>query len=401
MVPGSILLATTIVALFLTWNALRGPHNDRHPLRRPPWVFVLFTAELVPIHLAGLAMVTGLAWLTGGLRSAQGRVALVLLVPVALLYVVLLVRAFEARSTMRRLLKTSDIDPGPVRLQVKDIVSGWPFAVPPGVERIEDIVYAPGGQLDVYRSRGHSGQAPALLQIHGGSWSAGNRRQQGRPLMHELARRGWVCVAVSYPLAPEVSFPDQLIVLKQALAWMRTHGTELGVDPDRIAVTGGSAGAHLATLLALTANRAVYQPGFSTVDTSVQAAVAMYGIFDLLNRQRTRDDFDVIHTHLMQSQPSEDEDRYRAASPLDQVRPDAPPFLVVHGAGDSLVAPAESALFVRALRAVSSQPVLHAVIPGATHAFDAIPSLRTQFVVNGVAGFLEAAMAGTLERDRV
>jgi acetyl esterase/lipase len=399
MLTGSILLFVAFFALFMTWNALRKPHVHRHPLRRPPWMFVLLTAEIVPFHLAVLAALVALASVTGGLDSAQGRIAVFLLAPTLVMYVVIFARALEARATMRRIVATVGIDPVRPRLRLKEMLAGWPFSVPDDIERIEDIVYAPGVALDVYRTRSHSGTAPALLQIHGGSWSGGNRRQQARPLMHELTRRGWICVAVSYPLVPEADFPEQLIALKQALGWMRTHGRDLGIDPDRIAVSGGSAGAHLAALVALTANKPEYQPGFAGVDTSVQAAVPMYGIFDLLNRQRTRDDFDVIPTALMKSQPEDAEERYRAASPLDQVHADAPPFLVIHGAGDSLVAPAESALFVRALRAVSQQPVLHAEIPGATHAFDAIPSLRTQFVVDGIAAFLEAAMAGTLERS--
>lgn len=392
MLTGSLLLFLAIFATFLSWTALRPPHTDRHPLRRPPWLFVLVTAELVPIHLTVLAVATGIAWLTGGLDSAQGKVALALLVPAVVMYLVVQMRALRVSPAMRRVLADAGIDTPPFRARVADVVWPSPFAVPDDVERIDDVVFAPEGTLDLYRRRDHRGRAPALLQIHGGGWSGGNKRQQARPLLHEMARRGWVCVSVSYPLVPEATFPDQLIVLKQALGWMRTHGGDHGIDPGRIAVTGGSAGGHLAALVALTAGDARYQPGFAGMDTSVQAAVPFYGIFDMLNRQKTRDDFSVIPDGLLGTTPDRNEQLYRDASPLDQVHRDAPPFLVVHGDADSLVATAESQLFVRALRAVSASPVLYAEVPGATHSFDAIASLRTQAVVHTVAGFLESVL---------
>ena len=349
MLSGSLLLFFAVFAVFMAWNALRAPHNERRAMRRPPWLFVLLTAEIVPIHLAGLGTLTILAWATGGLSSAQGKIGIVLLVPAIVMYVLITIQALGAHAEMRQVLEGHGIEIPRIQLRIGELLLGWPFRVPGDIERIEDIIYAPKGQLDLYRLPGLQGRAPALLQIHGGEWSGGNRRQQARPLINELTRRGWICISVSYPLVPEATFPDQLVALKQALAWMKTHGTDLGIDPDRIAVTGGSAGGHLAALLALTYNDPRYQPGFASVDTSVAAAVPIYGIFDLLNRQRTRDDFEVIPKGLMKSLPGEDEERYRAASPIDQVRRDAPPFLVVHGSVDSLVSPTESSLFVRAL----------------------------------------------------
>ena len=93
----------------------------------------------------------------------------------------------------------------------------------------------------------------------------------GLPLMYHLAARGWVCVAANYRLSPRATFPDHLIDVKRALAWIKRHGAEYGADPDFVVVTGGSAGGHLAALVALTANDPEYQPGFEDVDTTVQA----------------------------------------------------------------------------------------------------------------------------------
>ena len=121
------------------------------------------------------------------------------------------------------------------------------------------------------------------------------------PLLHRLASNGWVCVSASYPLVPAATFPDQLVALKQAVNWMRTAGAAYGIDPAFIAVTGGSAGGHLASLVALTGNRVEYQPGFENADTSVQAAVPVYGIYDFLNRNRTRDDWPIIPRGVMKA----------------------------------------------------------------------------------------------------
>jgi acetyl esterase/lipase len=228
------------------------------------------------------------------------------------------------------------------------------------------------------------------MQVHGGGWTGGNRRQQARPLMDRMAAAGWVCVSVSYPLAPRATFPEPLIALKQAIHWMRTTGATYGIDPGFVAVTGGSAGGHLAALLALTANRSEYQPGFAGVDTEVQAAVPVYGIYDFLNRNQTRDDWAVIPRGVMKLPQTGNEARFQEASPLDQVHSDAPPFLIIHGSHDALVPVAEALQFVELLGELSNEPVGYAEIPGATHAFDIVHSLRTHYMISGVQRFLEA-----------
>ncbi len=169
------------------------------------------------------------------------------------------------------------------------------------------------------------------------------------------------------------------------MTWLRTEGPSHGVDPSFIAVTGGSAGGHLAALLAL------QPPGGrrSGVEQFVHAAVPLYGIFDLLNRHGTRDNWPIVAA-LMRSSPAENEAGYRLASPLDQVGPHAPPFFVLHGESDSLISRGEPENFVDALRATSANPVAYALLPGANHSFDLVYSLRTRHVVNGIHAFLEA-----------
>jgi acetyl esterase/lipase len=263
------------------------------------------------------------------------------------------------------------------------------------VERSRRLPYAPGGrrfELDVMHHKDKPAGAPILLQVHGGAWILGQKEQQGIPLMLHMAARGWVCVAVNYPLSPRARWPEHLIAVKRALQWIREHATEYGGDPSFVAVTGGSAGGHLAAMLALTPHDKSLQPGFADVDTSVQACVPHYGVYDFTaesGARYTRQRMESLLKRYVMSPDAKYPDEYRAASPLNRITADAPPFLVVHGRNDTLVPVIEARLFVERLRAISKNPVVYAEIPGAQHAFDIFPSFRSAGVLRGVARFLE------------
>lgn len=263
----------------------------------------------------------------------------------------------------------------------------------PTVERIRNLSYGEFGKrnlLDVYRPREGRNHCPILLQIHGGGWMIGNKDQQGLPLMNFLAERGWVCVAPNYRLSPKATFPDHLIDLKRVLVWIRQHAAEYGADPGFIGVTGGSAGGHLTALLGLTANDPTLQPGFEAEDTSVSACIPIYGVFDFLETHglRRQSMMPFLQKYVMKCSPETDRERWIKASPTALVRADAPPFFVIHGTHDSLALVEEARLFVKALRAVSRNPVAYAEIPGAQHAFDVFHSLRSAHVIRAIAWFL-------------
>ena len=392
MDAASVLFVISLFGIIGAINALRSAGEDRHPALRPWWFPAMLTAESVPLRVAIHAALVGLLVWAGALDYRIGRIGLWLTLGTWVMYAFLQYRAARAKRAMAGALDDMDISvAGYAHVQWAKVLTTYPYRVPTDVERIDDIEYAPGLHLDLYRRRGlEPGLHPAILQIHGGSWRGGNRRQQGRPLLHRLAQQGWICVAASYPLVPDATFPDPLIGLKGAVAWMRSSGRHYGIDPDFVAVTGGSAGGHLAALVALTQNRPEYQPGFEDVDTSIQAAIPVYGVYDFLNRNQTRDEWPIIPRGVMKADKTEAEARYREASPLDQVHADAPPFLVIHGSHDSVVPAREAAQFVAALRATSSAPVGYAEIPGATHAFDVLDSLRSHYMISGVARFLDA-----------
>jgi len=283
----------------------------------------------------------------------------------------------------------------------------WPFRFrDPRVHVERDIPYVPGGgprqQLDVYRPREGARGAPVLLQVHGGGWTMGNKRHQALPLMYHLAARGWICVAANYRLSPAATFPDHLVDLKHALRWIRENIEAYGGDPGFVAATGGSAGGHLAAMLALTANDPEYQPGFEDVDTSIRACVPFYGVYDFANQyglhlQQGMDRF--LERYVMKRSLAQDSEAFRRASPMHRIHPDAPPFFVIHGTHDSLASVEEARWFARLLRRTSRAPVAYAEIPGAQHAFEVFHSLRTSHVVSAVERFLAYVYSETLRKE--
>jgi acetyl esterase/lipase len=263
------------------------------------------------------------------------------------------------------------------------------------VTRVRRLPYAPGGrrfELDIMQHRDKPPGAPVLLQVHGGGWVIGNKDQQGIPLMLHMAARGWVCVAVNYPLSPRARWPEHLVAVKRAMQWIREHGAEYGADPSFVSVTGGSAGAHLAAMVALTANDKSLQPGFEDVDTAVQACVPLYGVYDFTEESGAKFTTQRLNSLLrpyVMSRDAQYPEDYQAASPLFRITPDAPPFLVLHGSNDTLVPVAEARAFVARMRETAKNPVGYAELRGAQHAFDLFTSLRSAGVVRGVARFLE------------
>jgi acetyl esterase/lipase len=262
-------------------------------------------------------------------------------------------------------------------------------------------------RLDVHAHREprppSAGPAPTLVYVHGGGWVLGFRERQGLPLMQHLAAHGWVCVSIDYRLSPRATFPDHLVDVKRGLAWVRAHAAELGADPGFVAIAGNSAGAHLAALAALTANDPAYQPGFEAVDTSVAACVGFYGVYDLLDRRGQWPHAGMkrlIAKHVMKATRDDAPAAYEAASPVSRVHRDAPPFLLVHGTHDTLAPVGESRHLFERLRIVSRAPSAFVQVPGAQHAFEVFPSVRTAHVVDGVARFLEGVRASHASEAR-
>ena len=373
----------SIIGLLFTVNGLR---------RRALWLPALVTSELAVHHLVWQGALTALFIWGGVLDQLLGRIALGLTFLSWAGLIVMVYRGERAKPVMRRALEGlgRGVAPGPAPT-LGDLVR-VKARLPNGVEPVTDLSYGPepAHVLDLHLPEDRSVSHPVLIQIHGGGWRRGYKEREARPLVFSMAKNGWVCVSIGYRLSPAATFPDHLIDVKRAIAWVRDNVHRWGGDPSFIAVTGGSAGGHLAALAALTPNDPVYQPGFEQVDTSVQACVPLYGIHDLLDRNRIRYPWPFIESIVMKTSPVEDPEGWDLASPIARVHPAAPPFFVLHGSHDFLVPPAESRQFVAALARVSESPVHYAELPGATHGFDVMHSLRSRHVVHGVGKYLGA-----------
>jgi acetyl esterase/lipase len=362
-----------ISALFFVWffaasvwtiNALRrpAPPGKRFP---PLWLPGMIVSELAPLYLVLRALVAAAFYWLDASALPIGRLGFWLFALSEIGLLVLIWRTFKAASQTQS--KTSPL----TLFQVWD-------RLPAGVGKTVEVQYWGDLTLDVYARPGLTG-APTLIYVHPGSWMRGRPGRQARAMFHRLAEEGWVILDIRYPLSPDATFPEHLVGVKRAIAWARDGGSRFGVDPTRIAISGGSSGAHLAALAALTWDHTDLQPGFEGQDTSVMACMPFYGIYDLLVRNPTRYDWPFVARYVMKAHPAEAPDLYKLGSPVDQVRADAPPFHVVHGEFDSIVLASESRHFVDALREAGADVVYHEV-RGAQHGFDAIASLRSRSV---------------------
>jgi len=268
-----------------------------------------------------------------------------------------------------------------------------------GVEIVYDVAYGehPRQQLDIYHSPHFSSatnqaiKRPVLLHVHGGAWIVGHKKQQAQPLINHLAQRGWLCVDINYRLAPKDRFPACLIDVKTAIVWLKNNIAAYGGDPEFIAITGESAGGHLCALAALTANQPDFQPGFEQCDTSVQAAVPLYGIYDFTNTNNVRDGVTLdtfLSRFVMPCALEDDPDYWRKASPLHQVNEQAPPMFIIQGTNDCLALVEETRTFVSALQEKSKAPVVYAELVGAQHAFEIFHSVRAEFSIEAIGIFL-------------
>ncbi len=235
----------------------------------------------------------------------------------------------------------------------------------PGVRRLRNRRYGShrSQRLDVYVPRRGASGAPVLLYLHGGGFQTGSKVLGGLPLLHRLAAHGWVCASASYRL--RTRYADSLDDARHALAWLREHADELGGDPARVVVAGGSAGAHLATTIALT-------------DPSVSAAIGFYGYYGPAGRPAPG----------------------APASPYGCLSPEAPPTLLVHGTLDTLVPIGEARRFADRLDAVATAPVVLAELPGTQHNFDFFHSLRSTAVVDAAHAFADWAVRRQPGSDR-
>lgn len=246
-----------------------------------------------------------------------------------------------------------------------------------GVQRTPNISYGDAGRrnlLDIYRHRDAPPDAPVLIYFHGGQYRGGAKNREARPMLYQLASQGWMCISANYRLRPQTTFPGHQIDAKKVIAWVREHGSEYGCDPSKLFVAGSSAGSNLAGLCALTPNDPRFQPGFESADTSVTAAICLYGFYG----------------HYFDTPPDEPPP---PPQPQGYIHADAPPILIAHGTKDALGTVEGARDFAARLRRASGNAVVYAELPGGQHSFDIYHSARSEAVVDGVEAFTAWVLA--------
>jgi acetyl esterase/lipase len=244
--------------------------------------------------------------------------------------------------------------------------------VPEGVAFERDVEYAnPDGQhlkLNLARPKTGDGPFPAVVCIHGGGFRAGSREGYNNTIL-KLAQNGYVAVTVSYRLAPKYRFPAAVEDTKAAVRWVRANAKTYDIDPDRIGVTGGSAGGHLAQFLGVTADVQEFDgdqnPGPSS---RVACVVNFYGPSDFTRSYGKSVDAAEVLPLWLGGDLTTAKRAHLRASPLYWVTPNAAPTLCIHGTKDTYVHHEQSELLVAKLKAAGVEAEL-LLLDGAGHGF--------------------------------
>lgn len=246
----------------------------------------------------------------------------------------------------------------------------------------ESVTYGQTGdtelKLDLAQPAG-DGPFPAIVFIHGGGWYQGNRGAY-KAQIREAAERGYVAATISYRLmefdeakkestTATPNFPAQIHDAKAAIRWLRANADRYHVDPERIGVTGGSAGGHLSLLVGLTDSEADLEGNSGNRDQSsrVQAVVNFFGPTDMAACHETSS-VAWIFRLFMGGTPEEVADTYRAASPITYASDDDPPVLTLHGDRDALVPVAQATRLDEVMKAAGARHTL-IVFKGQGHGF--------------------------------
>ncbi|HEY2932134.1 MAG TPA: alpha/beta hydrolase [Acidobacteriota bacterium] len=257
---------------------------------------------------------------------------------------------------------------------------GLPFETSARGEFRRDIEFANIGgvslTLDAWIPEG-AGPFLSVIVVHGGGFVNGNKQTYVKPLFAPLADAGFVWFTINYRLAPQYRFPAAVEDVHRAIEFVKMHAREFKADPHRLALVGESAGGYLVS----------YACAENKQDSNVAAVVSFYGPHDFESRARTEGKlsdsakafFGV--TELDASAFSV----LRKVSPINLVKRDTPPFLLIHGTQDAQVSYQQSVLMCEKIRKAGGQCELY-TIQGAGH---------------GVGGWEDKPYTGAYKRKMV
>lgn len=241
-----------------------------------------------------------------------------------------------------------------------------------------DIEYAQAGgeslKLDAFVPEG-KGKFPAVIFVHGGGWSAGNRTGGNDPLFAPVAARGIAWFTISYRLAPRHNYPAPIEDVHAAIRWVKAHAAEFNIDPNRIALVGESAGGQIVAQAAVLAKE----------PERVAAVVPFYAPIDFIADMERRGGLSTSMRGLFGRKDSQADEAtlqlLREASPINHIRPGLPPFLLVHGTGDMSVLYSWSPMFQAKLKA-AGVPCDLITIPDGRHGMASWESFAPEYKDN-------------------
>ena len=236
-------------------------------------------------------------------------------------------------------------------------------------------------QLDLARPKDAKGPLPAVLCIHGGGFRAGSRKSYDG-LCVKLAQAGYVAATASYRLAPKHPYPAAIHDVKAAVRWLRANAAKYQIDPERIGVTGGSAGGHLAQFLGVTGDVKAFEGkgGNAEFSSAVRCVVNFYGPSDFTKSYGKSVDAAEVLPLFLGGNLEQARQRHIEASPLYWVTPRAAPTLCIHGTEDKYVAHEQAVWLVDRLRAAGVEAQLM-TLPGAGHGFQGGDAQRAELAM--------------------
>ena len=246
-------------------------------------------------------------------------------------------------------------------------------------------------KMDVYFPLIQNGPVPAVVYVHGGGWSQGDKRSSvGNSEAFLLTDAGFVVFAVNYRLAPEYRFPAMIEDVKCAIRSIRAHSAEYNIDQNRIGAFGASAGGHLVSLLGTSDINAGFDMGeYLEYSSRVQAVVDIFGPADL-TLQNFSDE------QIQNARQVFTADQLMPASPVTYISPDDPPFLILHGDRDEVVPLEQSQVLYDALTSggVSADFV---IVQNAGHGFQSDADVPIQPTYQQISQLIVEFFEGQLK----
>lgn len=325
------------------------------------WMLTLLATEYGH-RLAVLAILLACPGLFCRARVAGAGTVLLLLSSV-----VLLIPSMQMGNVLRELPAEMEAAFGPVGASVEQhpsLLGFWLGLEKPKHLSVREYAYSTRGKplkLVFYQAAGREA-APCVLLIHGGGWVNGQPTEFPEWSAH-WAGQGYSVASLEYRLAPAHRWPAQLTDVKDALAWLKAHAVELGIDPTRFVLVGRSAGGQIASAATVTLR-----------DPAILGCVAIYAPHDLVFARRFAFEDDVLSSLVLLRQylggdPEAVRENYLAASAYLLADRSTCPILMLHGTRDTFVWNMQSRRFAARLKSLKSPHCL-VELPWAVHGFD-------------------------------